>query len=322
MKLTKLKWPSLLFLIVILVAFPFLVRNNYIQHIAITCLIYACLALSLNIIIGLSGQFSLGHVTFYGIGAYTTALMMMRLSVNFWLALLCGALLSGIIGALLAIPTLKLHGDYVAVVTLGFGEVFRLFITNAVKLTRGPMGIPGIKSPSIFGLVINSKIEYYFLFLIVTAIVVFFIHRMLKSGFGLTVLAMNSDPIAAAAIGIYPVKFKLTTFTAGAVIAGLMGGLFAVYLSFIGPTNFAYAESISMVSMVVLGGLGSVIGSVAGAIILTLLPELLRAINDYRLMIFGAVMIIMMIFRPNGIWGLDRREKNSLLKGGHIDAGT
>jgi branched-chain amino acid transport system permease protein len=294
-------------------AVPLAVRNSYITHVAIQCLIYSALAISLNIIIGLSGQFSLGHVTFYGMGAYACTLLMMRAGLGFWASLAFAVVFCAAFGALLAAPTLRLRGDYVAVVTLGFGEVFRLFLMNTIPLTRGPMGIPGIPSPSLFGFPIDTKARYYYLFLALLAALVLFVGRLVRSGFGLAVLSINDDPVAATAIGINAAKFKLASFVIGAAIAGAMGGLYASYMGFIGPSSFAYSESISMVAMVVLGGLGSVAGSILGAVALTVLPEALRSLSEYRMVVFGAAMVAVMIFRPNGIWGLDRRRRNAYL---------
>lgn len=316
----------LMALLAALIAVPFVISNSYILHIIISCFIYASLALSLNLIIGFSGQFSLGHVTFYGIGAYTTALLMMKAGMSFWLAALISAVFVGIVGALLSFPTLKLRGDYLAVVTLGFGEVFRLTVLNSVDLTRGPMGLPGIPSPTIFGFVLESKMHYYFLGLIIMLVVIVFMRRLTTSGFGMAMLSVKEDDIAAQAIGIYPAKYKLLAFTIGAMIAGVVGSFYAVYTAFISPSSFQYGESISMVAMVVLGGLGSIPGSILGAILLTTLPEALRTFSDYRLIIYGAVMILMMIFRPNGIWGIEKRAKNAYLRyverGGTIGKNT
>lgn len=271
---------------------------------------YSCLALSLNLIIGWSGQFSLGHVTFFGIGAYATSLLMMKLSMSFWLAAIISAVIVGVSGALLALPTLKLRGDYLAVMTLGFGEVFRLFTTNAINITRGPMGLPGIPTPTIFGLKINSKFEFYFFALILLVVIIIFMSRLTTSGFGMAMLTIKEDSIAASAIGIYPIKYKLWAFVIGAVIAGVMGSFYAVYMAFVSPSSFTYSESISMVSMVVLGGMGSIPGSIIGACILTILPEALRSFSEYRMVLYGAAMVIMMIFKPNGIWGMDKRVRN------------
>lgn len=289
---------------------PFVITNKYVLHVMISCFIYACLALSLNLIIGLTGQFSLGHVTFYGIGAYATALLMIKTGMSFWLAIVISAGVVGIFGYLLALPAVNLRGDYLAVVTLGFGEVFRLFLVNAIDITRGPMGIPGIPSPKIGSFVINSKQEYYFLALIILLAVVVFARRLAISGFGMAMLSVKEDDVAASAIGIYPRKYKLQAFVIGAVIAGIMGGFYAVYMSFISPSSFQYGESITMVSMVILGGMGSIAGPILGACILTVLPEVLRSFSEYRMIIYGAAMVIMMIYKPNGIWGLNRRVRN------------
>ncbi len=321
LKLTKKQQLYLLLaLLAALIVVPFVITDMYILHIIISCFIYASLALSLNLIIGFSGQFSLGHVTFYGIGAYTTALLMMKAGMSFWLAALISAVLVGIVGALLSIPTLKLRGDYLAVVTLGFGEVFRLFVLNAVDLTRGPMGLPGIPSPSIFGFVIETKTHYYYFGLIILILVIVFMRRLMTSGFGMAMLSVKEDDIAAQAIGIHPARYKLMAFTIGAVVAGIVGSFYAVYMAFISPSSFQYGESISMVAMVVLGGLGSIPGAILGAVLLTILPEALRSFSDYRLIIYGVVMILMMIFRPNGIWGIEKRRRNAYL--GYIERGV
>ncbi len=306
----RIKGVLLAVLMVSLLIIPFIITNKYILHIIISCFIYSCLALSLNLIIGVSGQFSLGHVTFYGIGAYATTLFMMRANLPFWPAALLSAVIVGIFGWILALPTLKLRGDYLAVVTLGFGEIFRLFITNSIDLTRGPMGIPGIPSPSIGSFKINSKTEFYYMALIILILVLLFMKRLMSSGIGMAMLSVKEDDIAASAIGIYPVKYKLLAFVIGAVIAGIMGSFYAVYLAFISPSSFQYSDSIAMVSMVVLGGMGSIPGSILGACILTVLPEALRSFSEYRMILYGAAMVIMMIFKPNGIWGADKRTRN------------
>lgn len=310
-KLTPKKKSALLLIVLaILIAIPFVITDKYILHIIIACFVYSCLALSLNLIIGLSGQFSLGHVTFYGLGAYITALLMMRAGMSFWIATPISAICVGIIGCLLALPTLNLRGDYIAVVTLGFGEVFRLILVNAIDITRGPMGLPNIPKPAIGSFVFDSKIKFYFLGLIIMLLVIIFMRRLTSSGFGMAMLAMKEDEIAAAAIGINPVKYKLWAFVIGAMIAAVMGSFYAVFMGFISPSSFQYSESISMVSMVVLGGLGGIPGSIIGAIVLTVLPEVLRTFSQYRMIIFGAAMVAMMIFKPNGIWGLDKRVRN------------
>jgi branched-chain amino acid transport system permease protein len=296
--------------IVFLCFVPQLITNMYMMHIFISCFIYIALTLSLNLIIGWSGQFSLGHVCFFGMGAYITSLLMMNTGMNFWSATLISIVCTGVLGGLLCMPTLKLRGDYLAVVTLGFGEVFRLVVTNTTRITRGPMGLPAIPCPTLFGIALNTRTQLYYLGLIIMLLTVVLMIRLNNSGFGLSMLAMNDDDVAATSVGIYPVKYKLWAFIIGAAIAALVGSFYAVYMGFISPSSFTYQGSITMCAMVVLGGMASIPGSIFGAIILTILPEALRAFSDYRMVLYGAAMVLMMIFRPNGIWGIDKRVRN------------
>lgn len=306
----KQKVLALSICLLLLIAFPFFVTNKYALHIVILCFMYACLTLSLNLIIGWSGQFSLGHVCFYGMGAYITTLLMMNFGMHFILATVISILCTMLFSALLCYPTLRLRGDYIAVVTLGFGEVFRLFLTNEVSLTKGPAGIPSIPNPELFGLVIKGKTVYYFFALILLVVFIIFMKKLNNSGFGMAMMTVNEDDVAATAIGLDVRRYKLWAFCIGGGMAALMGSFYAVYMGMISPTSFAYAESIKMVSMVVLGGLGSIEGSILGAFLLAALPEVLRAFSEYRMVIYGAAMVIMMIFKPEGIWGRGRRLRN------------
>lgn len=310
-KLSEKNKVILLFaLILFLLLVPFIIKNTYTLHIMILCFMYACLTLSLNLIIGWSGQFSLGHVCFYGMGAYITTILTMNYGVNFFIATLVSVFFTAGFSALICYPTMRLRGDYIAVVTLGFGEVFRLFLTNAVEITRGPAGIPGIPNPILFGFELKGKIVYYLFALILLIGFVVFMKRFNNSGFGMAMITVNEDDIAATSIGIDIKKYKLWAFCIGGGMAGLMGSFYAVYMGMISPTSFAYAESIKMVSMVVLGGLGSIEGSILGAILLAALPEVLRSFSEYRMVIFGAAMVVMMIFKPEGLWGRHKRLKN------------
>jgi len=294
----------------LLLILPLVVTQNYIIHIVINCFIYITLSLSLNLIIGWSGQFSLGHVAFYGMGAYFTALLMLRGGIDFWLSSLISAVAVGIISWILCRPTLKLRGDYLAVVTLGIGEVFRLVCNNWTDVTRGSRGLPNIPSPTLFGFTFSSKTSFYYLGLFMFLAALVFISRLNTSGYGLALKTIREDDVAAASIGIYPVKFKLSSFVTGCVIASFVGSFYAVYLGFISPSSFEFTESMSMMAMVVLGGIGSIPGVIIGSTVLTALPELLRSLSEYRLVIYGALMVLMMIFRPGGIWGSKMRMLN------------
>lgn len=297
-------------LVALLIVLPLVVTQNYIIHIVINCFIYMTLSLSLNLILGWSGQFSLGHVAFYGMGAYITSLLMLRAGTSFWLAAVISAAAVGVISWILCRPTLKLRGDYLAVVTLGIGEVFRLVCNNWTAVTRGSRGLPNIPSPELFGFVFKSKASYYYLGLVMFILALVFLSRLNASGYGLALRTIKEDDVAAASIGIYPVKFKLSSFVTGCVIASFVGSFYAVYLGFISPSSFQFSESMSMMAMVVLGGIGSIPGVIIGSAVLTALPELLRSLSEYRLIIYGALMVIMMIFRPGGIWGSKMRMLN------------
>lgn len=310
-QLTKLQRMLLLAVCIILVIVaPYIIDSSYTLHIMILCCMYACLTLSLNLIIGWSGQFSLGHVCFYGMGAYITTLLMVNINMNFFLATIISVCFTALFSIILCYPTLKLRGDYIAVITLGFGEVFRLFLTNAVNITKGPAGIPKIPNPYIFGLEIKGKTAYFYFAIILLILFITFMKRFNNSGFGMAMMTVNEDDIAATAIGLNVMKYKLWAFGIGGGMAALMGSFYAVYMGMISPTSFAYAESIKMVSMVVLGGMGSIPGSILGAFLLAALPEVLRAFSEYRMVIYGAAMVIMMIFKPEGLWSRSKRQRN------------
>ncbi|MFJ5763467.1 branched-chain amino acid ABC transporter permease [Neobacillus sp. NPDC093182] len=284
--------------------------NDYFVHIVIMIGVYVMLTLSLNIIVGYAGQFALGHAAFYGIGAYVSALLMIRLHLSFWLVLLISAIVTAFFGLLLGTPVMRLKGDYLGIVTLGFGEIVRLIFVNWVDVTNGPMGVPGIPSPEIFGYTFSSKIEFYYLVLILTAFSIFVINRLVHSGIGLNLLTIREDEIAAESVGIRPTKYKLLAFTIGAFFAGIAGSFWATYISFISPETFQYLESVTILAMVVLGGMASVPGSILGAVILTITPEVLRFVSDYRMMFLGVGIVLMMSYKPSGFWGENKRKRN------------
>ncbi len=297
-------------LVALLAAFPYIYFNNYYLHIAILVGIFVILSLSLNLITGFTGQLCLGHAAFYGVGAYVGALLMKNLQMNFFLALIVSFLVTGLFGLLLGIPTLRLRGDYLAIVTLGFGEIVRLVFINWEEVTNGPMGLRSIPAPSIMGFVLKERYMFYYLILIMVLLVLFLMNRLINSGFGMAMQTIKADEIAAESIGIYPVKYKLIAFILSSGLAGVAGCFYASYVSYISPTTFVYNTSVTILAMVVLGGLGSLAGSVIGAAVLTLIPEVLRFISDYRMLLFGALMVLMMIFKPEGFWGVSKRVKN------------
>ncbi|MFY0543828.1 branched-chain amino acid ABC transporter permease [Brevibacillus sp. H7] len=284
--------------------------NDYLVHIVITIGVYIILTLSLNVIVGYAGQFALGHAAFYGIGAYVASILMVNYGISFWLALPISAIVTGGFGLLLGSPVMRLKGDYLGIVTLGFGEIVRLIFVNWVDVTKGPMGIPGIPSPELFGYSFHQKLDYYYLILVLVVITVFAIHRIVHSGIGLSLLVVREDEIAAESMGLRPAKLKLLAFTIGAFFAGIAGAFWASYISFISPDTFQYLDSVTILSMVILGGMGTVAGSILGATILTITPELLRFVSDYRMMLLGLAIVLMMVFKPSGFWGENRRHRN------------
>ncbi len=307
-RLRKYCYPALA---VVALLLPLFITNTYFLHILISIGLYIILALSLNLVTGFAGQLSLGHVAFYGIGAYTAALFMLNFGVSFWLASIASACVAALFGFLLGLPTLRLKGDYLAIVTLGFAEIIRLILVNWAELTRGPMGLPGIPSPEFLGFEFSSRMSFYYLIMALVAFTIFFMRRLTNSGVGMAMQTVKADEIAAESIGIYPIKYKLLAFVISAAFAGVAGSFYASYISFISPDTFVYNDSCTILAMVVLGGLGSIPGSIIGAGVLTLIPELLRDLSSYRMLIFGFLMVFMMIFSPSGFWGAEKRQLNT-----------
>jgi branched-chain amino acid transport system permease protein len=283
--------------------FPF-VFSIYQVNIMSNALIYVMLGLGLNIVVGLAGLLDLGYVAFYAIGAYSYALLNLHYGVNFWMALPIAAVLAASAGILLGFPVLRLRGDYLAIVTLGFGEIIRLVLENWNSFSHGPSGIPNIPRPSFFGMHLSlegNTTAVYFLLVGLSLMTIFFVNRLRHSRIGRAWLALREDEVACQAMGIDRTKTKLTAFALGATWAGMAGVVFAAKTTFINPASFTIWESIIILCIVVLGGMGSVLGVITGAMVLILMPEYMRAFEQYRMLIFGAVLILMMIFRPKGI---------------------
>lgn len=249
------------------------------------------LALGLNITTGVTGQLSMGHAGFMSLGAYSSAILSMQFSAPFWVALLCGALVAAFFGFLIGIPTLRLEGDYLAMVTIGFAEIVRVVFLNFEPGGKA-VGLSGIPQNTTFGLV-----------LLLVIVVIFFNARLLKSRLGRSMYAIRENEIAAEACGVNVTRIKVMAFTIGAFLGGLGGALYAHYMFFIRPQDFAFMQSIELLNMVILGGMGSIPGTVLGAVILTIAPELLRIVAEYRLLFYGALLVLLMIFRPNGLLG-------------------
>ncbi|MHC8324621.1 high-affinity branched-chain amino acid ABC transporter permease LivM [Pseudomonas sp. LB1P83] len=322
---SRLRWIIPL-VIVVAVVFPFF-SNSYLLGVVILGLIYVLLGLGLNIVVGLAGLLDLGYVAFYAIGAYGLALGYQYLGLGFWTVLPLAAIVAGLAGCILGFPVLRLHGDYLAIVTLGFGEIIRLILNNWLSLTGGPNGMAaplptffglefgkrakegGVPFHEFFGIAYNPDVKYYFiyavLFLVVLA-VLYIKHRLTRMPVGRAWEALREDEIACRSMGLNHVLVKLSAFTIGASTAGLAGVFFATYQGFVNPTSFTFFESALILAIVVLGGMGSTIGVVIAAFVLTVAPELLRGFAEYRVLLFGILMVLMMIWRPRGLIRISR----------------
>ncbi|MDA3940043.1 MAG: branched-chain amino acid ABC transporter permease [Spirochaetia bacterium] len=299
----KVKPIALIAVSIFVLSFPFF-SGLYQTSIMTTALMYVVLGLGLNIVVGLGGLLHLGYAAFYAVGAYTYALLNYHFGLSFWICLPIGAGLATIMGILLAIPVLRLRGDYLAIVTLGFGEVIRIVLENWNQFSFGPSGIAQIPRPGFFGMSMNLQTATTYIYFIMIAMVIFTIfvvRRLENSRIGRTWVAMREDEIASESMGIDITKSKITTFALGAFWAGMVGVVFAAKTTFINPASFTLWESVMILCVVVIGGMGSIVGVVVGAMILILMPEYLRAFSEYRMLIFGAMLVIMMVFRPGGI---------------------
>jgi branched-chain amino acid transport system permease protein len=338
-------WLTFAALAVLLLVLPFatdaLLGRGWVRIVDFA-LLYIMLALGLNIVVGYAGLLDLGYIAFFAVGAYTYALFgspQFGLHWPFWVVLPLGALLACIFGVLLGAPTLRLRGDYLAIVTLGFGEIIRIFMNNLnapVNITNGPQGISMIdpiriggfslgSAHELFGITFPSVHLYYYLFLCVTLLVIFFSLRLEDSRIGRAWMAIREDEVAASAMGINTRNIKLLAFAMGATFGGAAGGLFAGMQGFISPESFGLTESVMIVCMVVLGGMGNISGVVLGGVLLVLLPEALRhgagplqqallgrTVVDpesLRMLLFGLALIAVMLLRPAGLWPSTQRRR-------------
>ena len=291
-------------------------------NVATLALIYVMLGLSLNIVVGYAGLLDLGHVAFYAVGAYCYAILAQH-GVGFWTTLPLAALLTGTLGLLLGFPVLRLRGDYLAIVTLGFGEIIRILLNNLDSLTNGPKGINNIPKPGLFNIVFTRKggagetpfhelvgipfsteqrgIFLYLIILALCLLTLWVINRLLRMPIGRAWEALREDEIACRSLGVNTTGIKLSAFAIGAAFAGLAGAFYAAFQGSVTPDSFTFWESAIMLAIVVLGGMGSQTGVILAALTLTIIPEIAREFSQYRMIIFGAVMVLMMIWRPQGL---------------------
>ncbi|MBN2658460.1 MAG: branched-chain amino acid ABC transporter permease [Spirochaetales bacterium] len=302
-KTNQYKLPGLIGIGLLVAILPFF-ASMYTTSVLTTALMYVILGLGLNVVVGLGGLLHLGYAAFYAVGAYTYALLHYHFGISFWVALPLGALFSAVLGLLIGFPVLRLRGDYLAIVTLAFGEITRLVLENWNDFSFGPSGIANIARPGIAGIKMKlpqATIFIYFIAIAMVILTIFLVNRLENSRVGRAWEAMREDEIASQAMGIDLTKTKLLAFSIGAVWAGFVGVLFAAKTTFINPASFTVWESIVVLCVVVIGGMGSIPGVVVGALVFTLLPELLRSVSEYRMLVFGITLVIMMIFRPGGL---------------------
>lgn len=297
------KKPLLCLVLVFTAVFPFVFPSQYVVRIATLALMYVVLTLSLNLISGMMGQVSFGHSAFFGIGAYAAALVVTRTDLNSEVAFLAAILLAGVFGALLGLPVLRLKGYYFTIVTMVFCEIIRIIELNWMSVTRGPLGIMAISKPVFFGFAIKSQKQLYFLAVIMVILAYFVVHNLMNSRIGNAIRAIRDDELAASAMGIDVFKYKVMVFVIASMLAGLAGAFYAQYTGYIDPTNFSSVKSNEMLLMVIFGGLGSAFGSFIGAIVLTVIPELLRGLSIYRQLIYGVLLVALMLVRPQGLFG-------------------
>ncbi len=275
--------------------------NRYTTEIATLGLIYVTLSIGLNFIVGLSGLLALGYIAFYAVGAYTYALLNVNYGVNFFLALPLSFTTGALAGALVGLPVLRLRGDYLAIVTLGFGEITRIILNNWDELTAGPNGIMNIARPELFGVKVGTPLGYYYIAFTLAIITMFVQYRLANSKVGRAWEAIREDELAAAHTGVPVVRMKMLAMMLGGAWAGVAGALFAARMTHVSPESFTFLESVLVLCMVVLGGMGSVIGVTVGAIVLIVAPELLRGISNFRMLAFGLLMVLMMQYRRTGL---------------------
>ena len=338
----RLPWPQLpaatgrqrqvLMLVALMVAvsWPFFAGRNAVD-IATLAMIYVMLGLGLNIVVGFAGLLDLGFVGFYAVGAYTYGLLFHWLGWSFWEALPLAGAFAALFGFVLGFPVLRLRGDYLAIVTLGFGEIIRLLLVILTDWTGGPDGISGIPKPTLFGFELtrsastegaqtlhqvlgmefNSLHMVIFLYLMALALAVLTLvisNRLIRMPIGRAWEALREDEIACRSLGLNPMAIKLSAFTLGAMFAGLGGAFFAARQGIVNPESFTFIESALILAIVVLGGMGSQLGVIVAAILITVLPELAREFSEYRMLIFGLVMILMMVWRPQGLLPMQRHH--------------
>ena len=288
-------------LLTVAIILPFLISSEYYMHILVLALMYIMLTQGLNLLVGYVGQLSLGHHTFMALGAYASALISLNFGVPVLLSMIIGALVAAFFGYLLSKLTFRVRGSYFVILTTAFSEITRLVINNSTNITGGPMGIRNIPSLSIFGYIFKSKISYYYFGLVLAIITIYVCHRIVDSKTGRAFAALREEENLANSVGISYSRYAMVAVVVGAFFAGVAGGYYAHYTNFISPDLISFNNTVTILLMVVIGGKGTIFGPILGSVIFSFVPELLRAVDNYRLPIYGIILILAVLFMPNGI---------------------
>jgi branched-chain amino acid transport system permease protein len=292
-----------LIIIALLAVVPAVVTNLYHIQVMIFIGIYIILTLSLNLLNGYVGLLSIGHAAFYGIGAYASAKLVMEAGLPFPLAMPGAGAVAGLFGYLIAKPTLRLSGIYMTLATLGFNMICFLILQNWMSFTNGPLGIMDIPPPNIFGYEIETRVQYYYLIFFLVLLTVVSMHRLMTCRFGRALVSIRENELAAEAMGVHTTRYKIQAFVLAAFFAGIAGSYYAHFIKYISPDSFYINESFILLAMLAFGGQGNLIGPVVGAAVLIMLPEIFRFLQEYRMLVYGGVLIIMMLVRRQGLLG-------------------
>jgi branched-chain amino acid transport system permease protein len=303
-------------LIGVVACVPILGLPSYILRIGVMIMIYAILALGLNIPTGYTGQVSIGHAGFFSIGAYTSAILVTQAGWSMLPAMAAAAVIAGIFGFLLGLPTLRVSGTYLSICTLGFAEIVRMAVLNWDALTNGPMGIKNIPYPTVFGVEMTLR-NYgsYYMILVMLVMTSVFVHLIINSKIGRAFRSIKEDELASMMMGVFTMKYKILSFVLSAIISGMVGAFYAHFMRYIDPNSFTFDTSILILSIVILGGMGTMRGMFLGAIILVSFPEALRFLEQYRFVFYGLVLVIMMRYRPQGLLGWRSKSPYEFPKG-------
>jgi branched-chain amino acid transport system permease protein len=313
MKFLPDKIPVLVMLLIPALLVPVFIEG-FLLHVIVLLLLWVIASESLNFVTGFAGQLALGHAAFITIGGYVGALLMLDKGMSFWPALLIGGGSAFISGAILGLMAMRMRGDYLGMVTMGFGEIVHLLALNLTNVTRGPMGLPGIPRPTLFGYTFTSEVPYYYLALLMVVFTHWSVERMIFSRFGRACRAMRDNEEAAEAMGIRSYKYKVLAFCISSAYAGAVGAFYAAWITLFSPDTFQLIDSIMISAMITLGGIGSLYGPIPGAIGIGALPEILRPftnaprIASLRLAGVGLIMVVVLIFKPAGIFGKSTKK--------------